>query len=489
MNTEISQSNVTLSRGRQWLIAAVLVVAVLIAYFGAKDCDFVQLDDPKMVNEHPAFQSGLSWEGIVAAFCQPFASLWVPLTTISFLVDSVLWNMDPSALHLENLALHAASVALLFFALTRMTGHVWRSAMVAALFGLHPINVESVAWIAERKSTLCTFFVMLTLLAWAQYARRSSVWMWAAALLSFTLALLAKPMAVPLPFAFFLLDFWPLDRWKTIPLRRLFIEKLPFLVLAFAASRMAMYAAGVSGKIVPLEQLSASDRIYNAFISYAAYLGQLLFPHGFAVLYPHKGAVPLIPALASAALLLAITAIAWRLRHTQKWILIGWLFFLGMVVPSLGLVQVGTQTRADRFVYLAQIGIFIAIVWSADLRWPRSMTRLRKVCVAAVLLALASMTAAQVRVWTNSVTLFEHAISVTGPYPLMLNNAAFAHFKQDNTKIAVALWWRALEMSPTNPTARNALSKVLQQSETKNDTPSEHRPPIQPGTDQKKSEH
>ena len=469
MNSENPHPNVKISTGRQWLIAAALGIMVFLAYFGAKDCGFLRLDDPQMVKHHPAFQSGLSWEGIVTAFRQPFASLWVPLTTVSFLVDSALWKMDPTALHLENLALHAASVALLFFALTQMTGHVWRSALVAALFGLHPINVESVAWIAERKSTLCTFFVMLTLLAWSQYARRSSGWMWTAALLSFVLALLAKPMAVTLPCALFLLDFWPLARWKTIPLRRLIIEKLPFLLLAFAVSRMALVAAGMSGKIVTLEQLSAGDRICNAFVSYAAYLGQLLFPHGFAVLYPHGGAVPLLPSLAAAALLLAITAIAWRLRRTHLWILIGWLFFLGMVVPSLGLVQVGTQARADRFVYLAQIGIFIAIVWSVDLHWPARMKRLRGVFAAAVLIAFASITASQVRVWTSSVTLFEHAISVTGPYPLMLNNAGFAHLEQRNLEAAASYWRRTLEMRPDDPTALNALSKVLRQKEAKNE--------------------
>jgi protein O-mannosyl-transferase len=478
MNSENSHSNVKISNGRQWLIAAALVVVVLVSYFGAKDCGFLRLDDPQMVKLHPAFQSGLSWEGIVTAFRQPFASLWVPLTTVSFLVDSALWKMDPSALHIENLALHAASVALLFFALTQMTGHVWRSAMVAALFGLHPINVESVAWIAERKSTLCAFFVMLTLLAWSQYARRSSVWMWAAALLSFAMALLAKPMAVPLPCALFLLDFWPLERWKTVPLRRLILEKLPFLVLAFAVSRMALAAAGMGGKIVTLEQLGASDRILNAFVSYAAYLGQLLFPHGFAVLYPHGGQVPWLPSLAAAALLLTITAIAWHLRRTQMWVLIGWLFFLGMVVPSLGLVQVGTQARADRFVYLAQIGIFIAIVWSADLYWPARMRRLQGIFAAAVLIAFASITASQVRVWTNSVTLFEHAISVTGPYPLMLNNAGFAHLEQHNIEAAASYWRRTLEMRPDDPTAQNALSRVQQRRGAKEEAQREDRPPL-----------
>ena len=466
MSSDQSHSHEKVGAGQQWLIAGGLVVLVILTYIGVKDCGFLRLDDPQMVKHHPAFQSGLSWQGIVTAFSQPFASLWVPLTTVSFLVDSALWKMDPRALHLENLALHAASVALLFFALAQMSGHVWRSAMVAALFGLHPINVESVAWIAERKSTLCTFFVMLTLLAWSRYARRSSGWMWTAALLFFVLALLAKPMAVPLPCALFLLDFWPLNRWKTVPLQRLILEKLPFLALAFADSRMAVTAAGMTGKIVTFEQLALGDRIGNALHSYAAYLGQLLFPHGFAVLYPHPGDVPLMPSLATAALLLGITVVAWHLRHSHRWIIIGWFFFLGMVVPSLGIVQVGTQARADRFVYLAEIGLFIAIVWSLDLHWPARMARLRGIFAAAVLVAFASITAFQVRVWTNSVTLFEHAISVTGPYPLMLNNAGFAHLEQRNLEVAASYWRRTVAMRPDDPTALNAL-KVLEQSGAK----------------------
>ena len=478
MKSDQTHSREKIGSRQQWLIAAVLVVAVILSYFGIKDCGFLRLDDPQMVKHHPAFQSGLSWKGIVTAFSQPFASLWVPLTTVSFLVDSALWNMDPRALHIENLALHAASVAMLFFALAYMTGHVWRSAMVAALFGLHPINVESVAWIAERKSTLCTFFVMLTILAWSRYARRSSGWMWTAAFLSFALALLAKPMAVPLPCALFLLDFWPLDRWRTMPLRRLILEKLPFLALAFADSRMAMAAAGMAGKVVSFEQLALGDRICNALTSYAAYLGQLLFPHGFAVLYPHPGDVPLMPSLAAAALLLAITVIAWRLRHSQRWIIIGWFFFLGMVVPSVGMVQVGTQSRADRFVYLAQIGIFIAIVWSVDSRWPARMKRLRGIVATAVLVAFASITASQVRVWTSSVTLFEHAISVTGPYPLMLNNAGFAHLEQRNLEAAASYWRRTLQMRPDDPTALNALSKVREQRGAKESDPHGDLPPL-----------
>jgi hypothetical protein len=449
------------SEGRAVVWIALALAAVVVAVFsGVADCDFVQLDDSSHVYENAVVRGGLTWHGIHTAFTTPHASLWVPFSTCSFMADVSLFGLDPRWFHLENVAWHAGAAVLLFLALRRLTGRLWPSALVAALFGLHPINVESVAWVTERKNVLCAFFSMLTLLSWAHYTSRPRIWLWLGTLASFALALLAKPMAVTLPCALLLFDAWPLRRWITVPWWRLLLEKLPLFALSLAASRMATWATGPRDALVSLETLSLSARLTNALTSCTAYLGQLLWPRGFAVIYPHPIDTHLLPAIAALALLLTITGLALYVRRTQPWLLTGWLLFLGTLVPALGLVQVGSQARADRFTYLAQIGLFIALVWSADRFWPASARRLRAPFAAALLLALAALTALQVRVWTDSETLFEHALTVTGPHPQMLDLAASAHARRGDDTTAVRYWRQSLALMPDGPFARAGLTQA-----------------------------
>jgi hypothetical protein len=436
------------------LLALALAAAIVCTYSGVLECGFVQLDDASHVHGNALVRGGLTPEGMRTAFTTPHASLWVPLTTCSFMLDASACGLDPHWMHLENVLWHAGAAVLLFLAWHRLTGRVWASALVAALFGLHPINVESVAWIAERKNVLCAFFTMLALWCWSHYALRPRAWPWLGALAAFALALLAKPMAVPLPCALLLLDAWPLHRWGAVSWRRLLGEKLPFFALSIAASQMAVWATAPRDALVGLEQLPLDARLTNALISIAAYLRQLVFPGEFAVLYPHPMSAQWWPALAALALVLGVGVAAWHARRDQPWLLAGWLFFLGMLVPSLGLVQVGCQARADRFTYLAQIGLFVAIVLTADRFWP---VRLRAPFAAAVLLTLAALSARQVRVWTDSVTLFEHALAVTGPHPQMLDLAAEAHAGRGDTATAVRYWRHSLALLPDNEIARHAL--------------------------------
>ena len=246
-----------------------------------------------------------------------------------------------------------------------------------------------------------------------------------------------------------------------MPWWRLLAEKLPLFVLAFAASHMATWATGPRNALVTLGTLPLSARLTNALTSCAVYLGQLVWPHGFAVIYPHPIDTHWPPALAALTLLLAITGLALAMRRTQPWLLTGWLLFLGMLVPALGLVQVGSQARADRFTYLAQIGLFIALVWSMDRLWPASARRLRAPFAAALLLALAALTAQQIRVWTDSETLFEHALAITGPNPQMLDLAASAHARRGDDATAVRYWRQSLALLPDGPIARDALSQAL----------------------------
>ena len=450
------------------LIALALVAAILSVFSGVLDCDFITLDDASHIYENNLVRQGLSPDGVRAAFTTPHASLWVPLTTCSFMADVSLFGLDARLMHLENVLWHAAAAVLLLLTLHRLTGRLWPSALVAAIFGLHPINVESVAWVAERKNVLCAFFSLLALLSWTHYVRHPRLLPWLATFAAFGLALLAKPMAVTIPFVLLLLDAWPLRRWCANSWRRLLQEKVPFFVLSIAASHMATWATTPRGTIVSLAELPLDARVTNALTSFVAYLRQLIFPTEFAVIYPHPIVARWLPALAALALLLAVTFAAWRLHRTQPWLLIGWLLFLGMLVPSLGLVQVGCQARADRFTYLAQIGLFVALVWSADRLWPRTALRLRAPAAAALLIVLGAMSARQVGVWSDSETLFEHSLAVTGSNPHMLDLAANVHARRGDRETAIRYWRHSLALLPDNPATLHELRLALLSAQAKN---------------------
>ncbi|HET6409597.1 MAG TPA: hypothetical protein VFG14_17045, partial [Chthoniobacteraceae bacterium] len=261
-----------------WWIGMVVVLAIVAAYQGVAECGFINLDDPSHVYLNPAVTQGLSWDGVVSAFTTPHASLWVPLTTVSFMADVSTFGLSARAMHLENLAWHAGATLLLYFSMRALTGSQWRSALVATLFGLHPINVESVAWIAERKNVLCAFFSFAMLRCWASYVQKRSAWGWFCALLLFAAALLAKPMAVTLPFALLLLDWWPLKRWGRVRWWSLLVEKAPLFALSFITSRLALWAADSRETVPTLADLTLEARLSNAITSIGDYVLDLLWP-------------------------------------------------------------------------------------------------------------------------------------------------------------------------------------------------------------------
>ena len=427
------------------LIVASLFVAILAAYSGVVHCDFIYLDDTSHVFENQTVLDGLTLAGIKEVFSEPHASLWVPLTRVSFMADVSLFGLNPRLMHIENVLWHSGAAALLFLALRRLTGRLWPSAMVAALFGLHTVNVESVAWISERKNVLCAFFVMAALLAWSHWALERSVRAWWLALLAFAAALLAKPMAVTFPCVLLLLDAWPLRRagW------RLLWEKVPFFVLSVAASIIATGATRSRNSVLSLDHLPLAARVSNALCSYGAYLRDLVWPSGLAVFYPHPGVAHWAPALALLAGGLLLTGVAvWQWRR-HPYLLIGWFIFLGMLVPNLGLVQVGSQARADRFVYFAQIGFFIAVVWLSDAFLPASRW-LRIAAAIAPLLALLVATSAQVPKWENSRELFQHAASVTTNNAMALEHLAYALRRAGETDLAIQKLEASLAIFPEN---------------------------------------
>jgi tetratricopeptide (TPR) repeat protein len=433
-----------------------LIVSIICAYSAVVRCDFIELDDRGHVFENPLVVSGLTWEGVKQAFLAPHACLWIPLTWISLMLDVSLFGMNPGAMHAINLVLHATAAVLLFISLRRLTGRLWESAAVAALFGLHPINVESVAWVTERKNVLCAVFWALTLFAYARFTERPQIGRYLTALGIFSLALLAKPAAVTLPPTLLLLDVWPLRRHERVGWWRLLVEKIPFLCLVVFASWMQMSAVTpVSATVLPI-----AARVSNALLSYVIYLRDFIYPAKLGLFYPHTKAIDFWGAGCSAVFLITVTGIAFKLRKTHPYLIVGWCWFLGNLVPNLGLIQVGGQARADRFTYMAQIGVFMALVWLV-----RSLAgyKLLAGAVGGSLLAFACLTSRQVSFWMDSITICEHTLRVTEQNAPMLALAGLSYTQVGDYHKAVTHYHEALRLRPWDADSANNLGDALTQ--------------------------
>jgi tetratricopeptide (TPR) repeat protein len=408
-------------------IGLALFGLIAAVYAPVRHHAFLNYDDNEYVTENPHVTVGLTRDSFMWAWTSPHSATWHPLTTLSHLLDCQLFGLEPGAPHVVNAVVHALSGVLLFLVFARMTAQPWRSACAAALFALHPMRVESVAWIAERKDVLSTFFWILTMWTYAAYAQRRGVLRYALLLLSYLAALLSKPMVVTLPFVLLLLDGWPLRRITSpenavlvgatgrLPLRTLLIEKLPLLVLAAVVSAITVVNQWNAGAMVGLQRLSLADRFANALISYVAYLGKMLWPSRLAVIYPYEEPIPTWRIAGAAVLLVVLTALALWQRRGHPYLLVGWLWYLGTLVPVSGVFQAGSHAMADRFTYVPSIGIVLIAAWGIpDLlrRWPHGQAA----CAAAAASAIAAytlVTAVQLRHWRDSVSLFRYALSVT----------------------------------------------------------------------------
>ena len=465
-------------------ISAGLVIATLAVYWQVGHHDFINFDDPDYVTENPNVQSGLTAKSIVWAFTTRHASNWHPLTWLSHMLDYQLWGMNAGPHLLTNVALHCATTLLLFFILSHITGAVWKSAFVAALFALHPLHVESVAWVAERKDVLSALFWMLTTWAYVRYVEQPGAARYALVLVIYAAGLLAKPMLVTLPFVFILMDYWPLQRLSPareprsgasskkrgstgrdgrrglIPLLR---EKIPFFVLVVGSGIVTFIVQQKYGAVAPIESLSLTNRISNALVSYAGYLVKMVWPENLSVFYPYTNALPGGEVAGSVALLAGITWLAIRQRRKRPYLLVGWLWYVGTLVPVIGLVQVGTQSMADRYTYLTFIGIFIMLAWGVpDLL---SSWRPRKSVLAAVsgLLVAGCMllTFFQIRYWQDSFVLYEHALAVTSDNALAHNNLGTALFKAGKLQEAKANFLEALRINVNDAGTHNNLGAAL----------------------------
>jgi len=444
------------TRRQKWLACALLGAAILAVYSQALQCTFVNIDDQDYVTWNTDIQHGLNWRSIQWAFTTGHASNWHPVTWLSHTLDCQLYGLAPVGHHLTSLLLHLANSVLLLLLLNRMTGSLWRSAWVAAVFALHPLRVESVAWVAERKDVLSTFFWMLTVGAYARYADRlksqnsNYKWFYGLALVFFALGLMSKPMLVTLPFVLLLLDWWPLGRWKFGPgySWRLIVEKIPFLLLAGTVSVITFFVQTRSSVAPLFSKVSLDERLANIPVAYARYLGKIFWPSGLAVFYGYEHWK--FNQVAGAVFLLAfVTAwVIWQWR-ARPYLAVGWFWFMGGLAPTIGLVQVGHQAMADRYSYIPSVGISIMAAWGlCDLVAGRP--RLLKAASTFGVLALAVcavLTPRQIAYWKNPVVLFAHAADLSDQDCLTCYNIGCAVMEEGNFPRAVRCFERALKVA------------------------------------------
>ena len=387
-------------------VFALLTAAVFAAYGQTLRFGFVSYDDPAYVTDNIHVKAGVTWNGIVWAFSHSSAGNWFPLTWLSHMLDCQLFGPDAGLHHLTNVCIHVLATLLLYAVLRRITSARWPSAMVAALFALHPLHVESVAWIAERKDVLSAFFFMATLWAYARYVARPGPWRYALTLLAFCLGLMAKPMVVTLPVVMVLLDYWPFARGLRI------VEKLPFFALSAAASVVTYLVHEQVAAVVSLESIPMGPRIENALVSYAIYVGKMFWPARLAVFYPYPSGSLVWPAILAGLGLAAVTAAAVWATRKRPYLLVGWLWYLVTLAPVIGLIQAGRQARADRYMYIPMIGLSIALVWGAR-EVLQSRPRWGAAMALGIAAACAALTWSQAGYWRDSISLFQHAVDVT----------------------------------------------------------------------------
>jgi len=448
-----------------------LAVISLAVYLPVRNFDFVNYDDDVYVTENPHIHDGLTIESLRHIFTTGYAANWHPVTWLSHLVDIELFGLKAGRHHLHNLLLHTANTLLLFSVLMQMTNRRWHSAFVAALFALHPVHVESVAWIAERKDVLSTLFALLTIIAFVRYLKKGRAGWYFLSLVLFSFGLMAKPMLVTLPFVLLLLDYWPLGRFETdrprpVVFWRLFKEKLPFFVLSAISCVITFLVQQSAGAVKHIEALSLPVRIGNAFVSYIAYILKTFWPVRLAVFYPHECAgLPVWRAVGAAVLLLAISLFVIRKAKRFGWLFVGWFWYIGTLVPVIGIIQVGNQAMADRYSYVPLIGVFLIIAFGFEelVRKSEYKKVITAVFFITAITACAICSRLQLRYWKDSLTLFNRAIEVTKDNYVMHNNMGSFLASEGSLPQAVGHYKTALQIKPDYAQAHFNLARAYQQ--------------------------
>jgi len=451
------------------MIAVGLLLLTASVFWTVLDLPFINFDDPAYVTQNARVLEGLTWRSFVWSFGTMHSANWHPLTWLSHMMDVSLFGVAPPGHHAMNLLLHCANVFLLFMLFSRLTGAVWRSAFLAALFAIHPLRVESVAWVSERKDVLSTFFWLTTMLAYGAYIRRPNWRRYGLLLALFALGLASKPMLVTLPFTLLLLDVWPLKR---IQLHQLlgrdgwpFIrEKLPLFAFSAASSLITLFVQRAGGAIKVIEEISLDTRLSNAMTAVISYLYKTVWPTSLSIFYPFPESPPSGPMLLMMSLgLIAATLLALRARRNHPYVTVGWLWFLGTLVPVVGLVQVGNQAMADRYTYVPGIGLALIIAWAIPTPSTRQPIRVGAVaCTAVAWICLLSMlTVRQIGYWSSELQLFEHALAVTERNWFAECVIGAKLEQQGRIAEAIAKYRRAIEIRPQALEAHNNLGNAL----------------------------
>ena len=470
---------------RQLIICLLLISTTAIVFWQVGSHEFVNYDDDVYVTDNPQVQAGLKYKSVIWAFTTTHGANWHPLTWLSHMLDSQLYGSNPRGHHFTSLLLHLANTLLLFFILKRMTGALWQSGFVAALFALHPLHVESVAWVAERKDVLSTLFWLLTMWAYVRYVEHPGLRRYVFTFCIFALGLMAKPMLVTLPFVLLLMDYWPLSRFRAdrvdverkppiqLPSRfmksdrivlRLIWEKIPLFVLAAVSSMVTLMVQQRGGAVESTDILSVKLRIANGLVSYVSYIGNMIWPQGLAVFYPHpEASLPLWQVVGAGLLLAAISIAVLRVARRHPYLPVGWLWYLGTLVPVIGLVQVGIQARADRYTYVPLIGLFIIIAWGVPYLVKRLKSRKILLGTATGILLLGLMVSSwiQLQHWKSNATLFEHAINVTANNYLAHDNLGNVLAQKGKIDEAIAHYYTALGIKPNSANTHNNLALAL----------------------------
>jgi tetratricopeptide (TPR) repeat protein len=464
---------------------AVLILSTLLVFWQVRSFDFTNYDDDLYVSENQLVLSGLTIDNVISAFTTAHVGNWLPLTWLSFMLDCQLFGPNPGWIHFENAFLHLLNTLLLFAVLKKMTNSLWPSAFVAAAFALHPMHVESVAWIVERKDVLSTFFFMLTLAAYIAYVRSPSAFRYSVALVLFACGLMAKPMLVTLPLVLLLLDYWPLNRFEPETLKpadrqfrnpasikgrhtvlyRLLIEKVPFVAFAAASGVITFLVQRSVGAVPDISAFPLNIRVSNAFSSYAKYIGKMFWPQHLAAFYPFNAAnFTFRQAALCILLLLVISFFVICLGRKQKYLLVGWFWFVGTLIPVIGLIQSGPQSMADHYTYVPYIGLFIMIAWGIPellSGWPY-----RKIALGTTMMiafaALGIGAYRQASYWKNSTTLFSHAIDVTKNNYLAYSNLGDDLCSQGEVALAIEYYKKSLQIHSNSPYAHNNLGLALE---------------------------
>jgi tetratricopeptide (TPR) repeat protein len=439
-------------------------VATLVAYGPVRRNGFVDFDDGSYITKNPNVNEGITPQSIIWAFTKFHSGNWHPITWLSHMLDCEIYGLNPLGHHLTNVAIHIASSLLLLLALRKMTGTIWPSAFVAGIFALHPLHVESVAWAAERKDVLSGLFFMLTILAYAYYVAKPNFKKYLFVLLAFVMGLMSKPMLVTLPFVLLLLDYWPLNRSNKLKTRQLLFEKIPFFAMSAVSSIVTLFAQHSGGAIATLENVSVGYRIANMFVSYIRYIGKTIWPRRLAVIYPHYygGLSNGITAVCT-ILLILLTVLCIYVFRRKRYAAAGWLWYIATLVPVIGIVQVGSQAIADRYMYIPMVGLLIIIAWTGkELTGENRSRQIAAAVLAAIVLCVSViLTRTQVGYWKNNLALFGHAVKVTENNHLAETNYGQALYKAGNISEGMMHLYKAIRINPNFSAGRDTLGNVL----------------------------